>query len=73
MWREVLSVIGGAGRALGRTFSVAPPLLLKRRKALGIFEKGLQAQGLDPKAVEELTALYKELGNLEQWLPNSNK
>lgn len=62
-----LSALVGITKTLGRTVSAGPALLLKRRKALDLFARGLRAQGLDPEAVKELTAAYKNLGSLESW------
>jgi hypothetical protein len=73
MVRGMLSMIVSAGKALGKTAAVGPGLLLRRRKALSIFAQGLTEQGLDDEAVEKLKEVYKELGSIQSWMPNSNQ
>ncbi|MDI9441525.1 MAG: hypothetical protein GX101_07280 [Firmicutes bacterium] len=58
----------GFSKLMGRTVSVAPSLLIKRRRALGIFERELYALGLDHESVQELKAAYRELGSIQDWV-----
>jgi hypothetical protein len=63
----MLSAFIGVCKALGTVAWMTPLLLVRRRRALAIFQTELRAQGLDHESIKELTATYKELGDFQGW------
>lgn len=70
---EIWSLIGGAGKALGKLLWISPGLLWKRKQAVTLFKERLTADGLEREVAEELAATYRKLGNLQAWLSEAEK
>ena len=68
MLRAVGSTAIGAGKLIGSLAGITPGLFLKRRRAMHTFKAKLQEYGIDGRTAEELTEIYKQLGDIKQWI-----